>query len=159
VTAETAAAIYDRLLGCLDPPVGTFPGEGVVAATEIDRGLEVFVGVKPDEAFGFAVVVGLGGQLVEILDRTAILVPPFDEQDAREAIERSDVGRFLDGFRGNPKADFHKLAELVVDVGRLAIALGNRLEVFELNPVIINRAYPGGVIADARLLLIPELRP
>jgi acetate---CoA ligase (ADP-forming) len=159
VTPETAAATYDRLLACLDPPVGTFPGEGVVVAAQIDGGVEVLVGVKRDEAFGLAVVLGLGGRLVEILDRTAILVPPFDEQDVREALERSGVGRFLDGFRGGPQADFDKLAELVVRVGRLAAALGNRLETFELNPVIINAQRPGGVIADARLLLIPELRP
>ena len=158
VTPGTAAATYDRLVACLDPPVGTFSGEGVVAAAQIDSGMEVFMGVKRDEAFGLAVVFGLGGRLLEILDRTGVLVPPFDEQDVREVIEHSGVHRFLGGFRGGPKADLDKLAELVVRVGRFAAAIANRLEVFELNPVIINAQHPGGVIADARLLLIPELR-
>jgi acetate---CoA ligase (ADP-forming) len=159
VTPETAASAYRKLLACLDPPVGTFPGEGIVATPQIESGVEVFVGVQRDESFGFVVMFGLGGRLVEILDRNAILVPPFDETDALEAIARSGVRPFLDGFRGGPKADFDKVASIIVRVGGVAAAIGNRLEVFELNPVIVNIRYPGGMIADARLLLVPEPRP
>jgi acetate---CoA ligase (ADP-forming) len=159
VTLETAAPTYDRLLACLDPPVGALPGEGIVAAAQIESGIEVFLGVKRDESFGFVVVFGLGGRFVEILDQTAMLVPPFDDNEALDAIERSGVRKFLDGFRGGPNADFDKLAKLIVRVGQIAAAIGDRLEVLELNPVIVNARHPGGVIADARLLLFPELRP
>ena len=34
VTPETAARTYEQLLACLDPPLGTFPGEGVVVAAQ-----------------------------------------------------------------------------------------------------------------------------
>jgi succinyl-CoA synthetase beta subunit len=156
VTPESAARTYDRLLASLDPPLGTFPGEGVVVAAQIESGIEVFVGVKPDESFGFVVVFGLGGRLLEILDRNTMLVPPFDQMDALELIERSGVGPLLDGFRGGPKADFDQLAKLILRLGRLAAAIGNRLEVLELNPVIVNARHPGGIIADARLLLFPS---
>jgi hypothetical protein len=47
---------------------------------------------------------------------------------------------------------------LILRVGRLAAAIGNRLEVLELNPVIVNARHPGGIIADARLLLFPRPR-
>jgi len=159
VTPETAARTYDKLVVCLDPPVGTFPGEGIVAAAQIESGVEVYVGAKRDESFGVVVVFGLGGRLLEILNLNAMLVTPFDETDALEAIERSGVRLFLNGFRGGPKADFDKLAEWIVRVGGIASAIGKRLEVLELNPVIVNAQHPGGVIADARLLLFPELRP
>jgi acyl-CoA synthetase (NDP forming) len=158
VTPEAAARTYDKLLACLDPPVGTFPGEGIVAAAQIESGVEVYVGAKRDESFGIVVVFGLGGRLLEILKLNAILVMPFDEADALEAIDRSGVRLFLDGFRGGPKADFDKLAKWIVRVGGIASATGKRLEVLELNPVIVNARHPGGVIADARLLLFPELR-
>jgi hypothetical protein len=105
------------------------------------------------------VVFGLGGRLLEILDRSAVLVPPFDYKDAFELIERSGVRPLLDGFRGGPKADFDQLANLILRVGRLAAAIGNRLEVLELNPVIVNTRHPGGIIADARLLLFPRPQP
>ena len=156
VTTETAAQTYEQLRACLDPPLGTYPGEAVVVATQIESGIEVFIGAKPDESFGFVLVFGLGGRLLEILDRSAMLVPPFDHMDALELIERSGVRPLLDGFRGGPKADFDQLANLILRVGQLAAAIGNRLEVLELNPVIVNPRHPGGVIADARLLLFPS---
>jgi acetate---CoA ligase (ADP-forming) len=158
VAPETAARAYDELLACLEPPVGTLPGEGVVVAAQIDSGVEVYVGAKQDESFGVVVVFGLGGRLLEILDRNAMLVMPFDEADALDAIERSGVRPFLDGFRGGTIADFDKLARMIVRVGQLAVGAGKRLEVLELNPVIINTRHPGGVIADARLLFFPERR-
>jgi acetyltransferase len=158
VTPETAAQTYDRLLACLDPPLGTIPGEGVVVAPQIESGIELFVGVKPDESFGFVIVFGLGGRLLEILDRNAMLVPPFDQADALDLIERSGVRPLLDGFRGGPKADFDQLAQMILRVGQLAAAIGNRLEVLELNPVIVNARHPGGIIADARLLLFPGVK-
>jgi hypothetical protein len=104
-------------------------------------------------------VFGLGGRLLEILDRNAMLVPPYDHTDALELIERSGVRPLLDGFRGGPKADFDELANLILRVGQVAAAIGNRLEVLELNPVIVNARHPGGIIADARLLLFPRPQP
>jgi acyl-CoA synthetase (NDP forming) len=159
VTADVAGRTYNKLLTCLDPPVGKLPGEGVVMAEQIESGVEVYVGAKRDDSFGVIVAFGLGGQFLEILDRNAILVTPFDETDAMEAIERSGVRPFLEGFRGGPKANFDELAKMIVRVGELAMTIGKRLEVFELNPVIVNASHPGGVIADARLLLFPENRP
>ena len=158
VTPETAAQTYEQLRACLDPPLGTYPGETVVVAPQIDSGIEVFIGAKQDESFGFVLVFGLGGRLLEILDRSAMLVPPFDHIDALELIERSGVHPLLDGFRGGPKADFDQLANLILRVGQLAAAIGNRLEVLELNPVIVNARHPGGIIADARLLLYPGVK-
>jgi acyl-CoA synthetase (NDP forming) len=156
VTAETAARTHEQLRACVEPPLGAYPGEAVVVAPQIESGIEVFIGVKPDESFGFVLVFGLGGRLLEILDRSAMLVPPFDHMDALELIERSGVRPLLDGFRGGPKADFDQLAKLILRVGHLAAVIANRLEVFELNPVIVNTRHPGGIIADARLLLFPS---
>jgi acetate---CoA ligase (ADP-forming) len=158
VTPETAAQTYEQLRVCLDPPLGTYPGEAVVVAPQIESGIEIFIGAKPDESFGYVLVFGLGGRLLEILDRSAMLVPPFDHIDALELIERSGVHPLLDGFRGGPKADFGQLANLILRVGQLAAAIGNRLEVFELNPIIVNARHPGGIIADARLLLYPGVK-
>ena len=159
VTPGSAAGTYDRLVACLDPPIGNVPGEGIVAAAQIESGIEIYVGAKRDESFGAVVAFGLGGRFLEILDRSALLVTPFDRADALEAIERSGVRPFLDGFRGGPKADFSALAKMIVLVGEIAASVGNRLEVLELNPAIVNAQHPGGVVADARLLLYPESRP
>jgi acyl-CoA synthetase (NDP forming) len=159
VTPKNAAETYDKLVACIDPPVGFLPGEGIVAAAQIESAVEIYIGAKQDESFGAVIVFGLGGRWLELLDRTAMLVAPFDEAGAIEAIERSGARPFLDGFRGGPKADFDSIAKTILRLGELACAIGDRLEVLELNPIIVNSHHPGGVIADARLLLFPELRP
>jgi acyl-CoA synthetase (NDP forming) len=61
VTPEAAARTYDQLLACLDPPLGTFPGEGVVAAPQIESGIEVFVGAKQTKASASWWCSALGG--------------------------------------------------------------------------------------------------
>jgi hypothetical protein len=45
------------------------------------------------------------------------------------------------------------LARLVRHVGAYALSFGERLEVLDLNPMIITAEHPGGCIADARLIL------
>lgn len=156
VTDATAPAAFERVRGCLQPPVGSLPGESVVVAAQLDAGVEFFVGATRDESFGAVVMCGIGGRWVEALGRTARLVAPFTRHDALAAIEESGAARLLGGVRGAPAADLEQLAELVMRVGALAEALEDRLEVLEFNPVIINAAHPGGVVADARLILRPE---
>jgi acetate---CoA ligase (ADP-forming) len=158
VTPEQAGETYDRLVACLDPPVGSLAGEGIVVSAQIEKGIEIYVGAKLDESFGVVVAFGPGGRLLELLDCHAMLVTPFDETDALEAIERSGVRPFLSGFRGGPQADFAALAKMIARFGEIAAGIGDRLEVLEANPVIVNARCPGGVIVDARLLLHPERR-
>lgn len=153
VRRDTAAARYRELVNCLEPPLGSHAREGIIAAQQVERGIEFYIGAKRDRTFGTVIVCGVGGRSLELLGRTALLLTPFGPDDALQAIRRSGAFPFLDGFRGGPRADFAKLADLVVAVGRLAAALGDRLEVLDLNPVIVNRDHPGGCIADARLAL------
>lgn len=153
VTPETAADRFTALTNCISPPVGSEPGEGVFVAEELRNGVEFYVGAKRDATFGTVVVLGMGGRLLELMDRTAPLVVPFGEADVLRAIEKSGAARFLDGFRGGPRADLAALAGLVSRVGAYAQWLGDRLEVLDLNPVIVTEDYPGGCVADARLIL------
>lgn len=153
VTQDAAADTYQRLCARLTPPVGSEAGEGIFIAEQLDGGTEFYVGAKRDATFGTVVVCGMGGRMLEVMERTALLVCPFTEADALAALDRSGAGRFLDGFRGGPVADRAALARLIVTVGRIASGLGAELETLDLNPVIVTHDRPGGCIADARLIL------
>ena len=153
VTSDTASGTYERLKSCVTPAIGSTEGEGIFVAEQLKGGVEFYVGAKQDDTFGTVVVVGMGGRLLEILGQTALLVTPFDREDARDAIRRSGAEKFLNGFRGGHVADFDALSDLVCRVGEIAQALGNRFEILDLNPVMITHDKPGGCIADARLIL------
>ncbi len=154
VTASDAAQRFEALQGVIRAQAGkAVEGEGVVAMPMLAQGVEFYIGAHNDESFGPVVACGIGGRFLEILGKTALLVAPFDEAEALDAIERSGAKPFLDGFRGGPKADLKSLAAMMVKVGDLALALGDRLQVLDLNPVIVNEKAPGGSVADARLIL------
>ena len=153
VTPDTAKQTFERLQSCVTPQIGTTEGEGIFVAEQLKGGVEFYVGAKQDETFGVVVVVGMGGRLLEILGQTALLVAPYDRDDARDAIRRSGAEKFLNGFRGGPVADFDALSDLICRVGEIAQSLGDRFEVLDLNPIMITHDIPGGCIADARLIL------
>lgn len=153
VTSDRAAQTYIDLIKCISPPVGSAAGEGVIVAEQLSNGVEFYIGAKLDETFGPVVVCGIGGRMLELLGRTALLVTPFDKGDALDAIARSGALPFLSGYRGGPVADLDGLAETVVKVGQIAQSIGDRLDVLDLNPVIVTADRPAGVVADARLIL------
>ncbi len=153
VSPDNAAAHFAALrevLARLDGDAAA--NEGIVIAPQLDAGVEFYIGAKQDTTFGPVVACGMGGRMLEILGRTALLIPPFNDAQARDAIERSGATPFLSGFRGGPVADLAGLARLIVRVGELAAGLGDRLEVLDLNPVFVTREDPAGCVADVRLI-------
>jgi succinyl-CoA synthetase beta subunit len=153
VTVATAMNDYEKLHAVLTPPIGSLPGESVVVAPFVSGGIEFYVGAKREPSFGPVVVLGLGGRLLEIMERTALLIAPFNKRQVLDAIVESGATKMLSGFRAGPKANLDGLAELVVKVGDIALALGERLDVLDLNPIIVTAARPAGVVVDARLVL------
>lgn len=154
ISVDNAAAHFaalSRVLAALDGPPA--PGERVIVAPQIENGVEFYIGAKPDANFGAVVACGMGGRMLDILGRTALLIAPFSIAQALDAIERSGALPFLSGFRGGPRADLEGLARLLVQVGDLVTTLGDRLNVLDLNPVIVAPDCTGGRVADVRLIL------
>lgn len=153
VTKDTAEAEFDAVSRSVRPALDAAKGETVFVAEQLEPGVEFYIGAKRDDTFGTVVVVGIGGRMLEIMGQTASLVVPFSRTMARDAIQRSGAGRFLSGYRGGPVADLDGLVNLIVRVGALAQSFGERLEVLDLNPVIVTASSPAGRIADIRIIL------
>jgi acyl-CoA synthetase (NDP forming) len=110
--------------------------------------VEVLVGVSRDEAFGPAVVVGLGGIFVELLKDTALELAPIGEHEARRMVGCLKGAALLRGFRGRPRADEEALVDLVVKISRLAHSLQNEISGMDLNPVMVLPRGEGVRIVD-----------
>jgi acetyltransferase len=124
-----------------------------VLVSEMAQGVEVLVGVINDEAFGPTVAVGLGGILSEMLKDVTSRIAPFDLETAREMIGELRGARLLDGYRGAPPADKEALAQTLVAVSRMAMALGPRLKEMDINPLFVGPVGKGVVAADALIVL------
>jgi acetyltransferase len=116
---------------------------------------EVLIGVATDAVFGPVISFGAGGVSVEALADTAVALPPLNAELAHDLMRRTRVHRLLERYRNVPAADLRALSNILTGVSRMVCALPWLAEM-DLNPVL---AHPeGAVIADARVVIDPEVR-
>ena len=111
--------------------------------------IEVIVGAHRDLSFGSVVTVGLGGVLVDVLDDSVTLLPPFDREEALHALGQLRGARLLGDFRGRAARDVDALADLMVRFSRAVVDLADDVEEMELNPVLVREVGHGVVGLDA----------
>ncbi len=146
--AEAARSVADNARKAV-------PGAKIdgVLVSEMAQGLETLIGVINDPAFGPVVALGLGGVLTEVLKDVTYRVAPFDLETAREMIAELRAAKLFEGYRGKPAADKDALAQALVAVSGMAVALAPRLKELDINPVFVRPAGQGVVAADALVVL------
>ena len=111
---------------------------------------ELIIGMTTDAQFGPALMFGIGGILVELLEDVSFRIAPIEEYDAKEMIKEIKGFPLLDGFRGKPKADIQAIVDVLMKISDLVT---KHEEIFEmdLNPMFI---YEKGLVCvDARIIL------
>lgn len=144
---EAVRAAADDLLARL----GDAPREGLLVQRMIPGGVEVIAGVSQDPQFGPVLAFGPGGVLVELLDDVALRLPPLTHDQALAMIQETRSWKLLQGFRGQPPADITALADILVNLSRLAYDQANIIAGIDLNPVIV--LPRGAFIVDARIFV------
>ncbi len=117
------------------------------------EGIDVFVGMKMDDQFGPAIVLGMGGVLVEVLKDTAIRLAPIRHSEALEMIGELSGARILAGYRGKPAADVDALADTIVRVSHFAKNHQDRLLSLDINPIRVLKKGKGVLALDALIEL------
>ena len=99
------------------------------------------------------ILFGAGGVAVEVMDDTAIALPPLDDVLARDLIERTRIGRLLAGFRDRKPADQAAIAAALNGLSQMIVDFPC-IVAMDINPLL---ADAEGVIAlDARIEIEPE---
>ncbi len=114
--------------------------------------IELIVGARRDPHFGPLILFGMGGILTEVLQDTAVDLPPLNLLLARRLMERTRVYRLLQGYRSIPGADLDRVAELLVRIAQLVTDFPQIVEL-DLNPVAISAGRP--IALDARIVVEP----
>jgi acyl-CoA synthetase (NDP forming) len=99
--------------------------------------------------FGPVVAVGDGGKYVEIFRDTALLLPPFSNDEVREALGKLKIAPLLSGVRGEAPMDVDRLSDAVLRVGELMLDPAARVMSLDLNHVLLDSAGKGCVVVDA----------
>jgi hypothetical protein len=146
--AASLADAYERL--------SRLPGfEGVVVA-EMLAGLELIIGAKNDFQFGPVILLGIGGTAVEIYKDTVTRMAPLRARDVQAMLGCLRGHRLLTGHRGAAGVNVSKLTEMTLRFADLVMALGDRIDSIDLNPVFCSPERC--VVADARIILAPDAR-
>jgi acetyltransferase len=124
--------------------------DGVLVQQMIRRpgAVELLAGLSDDAVFGPVVVFGQGGTAVEIVNDSAIALPPLNPLLARLQMERTRVWHLLQPYRGKPTAAIDAIAAVLVRLGQLA-ADHAEIKELDINPLLADAA--GVVAIDARI--------
>ncbi|MGB8992418.1 MAG: bifunctional acetate--CoA ligase family protein/GNAT family N-acetyltransferase [Desulfobaccales bacterium] len=126
---------------------------GVTVQTQEEKATcELIIGSKRDPDFGPLILFGAGGVFTEVLEDSAVDLPPLNLLLARRLIEKTRVSRVLRGYRGSPPADLDRLAEILVRISQLVTDFPEIVEL-DLNPLLVIKGR--FVAVDARVIIEP----
>ncbi len=113
-------------------------------------GREVIIGMKRDATFGPTILFGLGGILAEAIKDTSLRIAPVSKDEALRMMQEIKGVSILSGMRGEKPVDFDALADITVNLSRLAVEHSEIKEI-DLNPVMVTDT--NAVIVDARVMV------
>ncbi|MDO5102830.1 MAG: bifunctional acetate--CoA ligase family protein/GNAT family N-acetyltransferase [Lautropia sp.] len=146
---RSAARSIETRLSTLDPQPRL---EGFLIQPMIPRqhAREVLIGASHDPAFGPIVHFGAGGVTVELIDDTAVALPPLNQALARELIDKTRIAKLLKSHHGVPAADMDGIVDALLAISALLTRFP-AVQALDINPLLVS---PQGVIAlDARIRL------
>ncbi|HSO42661.1 MAG TPA: acetate--CoA ligase family protein, partial [Rhodospirillales bacterium] len=122
-TADAVRVAAEAMLERIAERVGPVEIDGFAIQPMIQRpnAFELIVGASEDPQFGPVILFGHGGTAAEILNDTALALPPLNMHLAREAIARTSVYKLLLGFRGRPRASLDDVALTLIKISQLVI--------------------------------------
>lgn len=112
---------------------------------------ELIVGIKRDEQFGPALVIGSGGILVELLQDSVSLLLPASREEVQGALLSLHASKLLAGFRGKPAGSLDAAVDAILAVAKFAAAHRDRLLELDVNPLLVT--CDSAVAADALVIL------
>jgi acetyltransferase len=150
-------AAYDEIINSVKASKPEARILGVTVQTqEQESTCELIIGSKRDPDFGPLILFGAGGVFTEILEDTAVDLPPLNLLLARRLIEKTRVSRVLRGYRNLPPAELDTLAEILVRISQLVTDFPEIVEL-DINPLlVINQRF---VAVDARIVVEPTEVP
>ncbi len=102
----------------------------------INSKFELLVGGFRDPSFGPMIMFGTGGKYVEYLDDNVIRSAYLTDFDLDEMINKTKIGKIIQGVRGEDSADMIKIKNTIKSVAQMML---NHIEITEcdLNPLVV----------------------
>jgi acyl-CoA synthetase (NDP forming) len=118
----------------------------------VPAALEAIAGISRSPGVGLVLLCGLGGIYAEALRDICIWPVPVSREAIVDKLAQSSLGRVLASARWQHPDAEGACIDLLVALQNVAVALGDRLEAVDINPVMLGAA--GAVAVDA--LVVPR---
>ena len=147
---EAARAIEDRVRR--HAPEADIEGFAVQPMVVRRKAQELILGMSRDPIFGPVILFGAGGVAVEVMDDTAVALPPLDDVLAGDLMGRTRIGRLLAGFRDRKPADRKAIASALNGLSQMIVDFPCIVSV-DINPLLAD--VEGAIALDARIEIDP----
>ncbi|OJV36224.1 MAG: CoA ligase [Bacteroidia bacterium 43-41] len=127
VTVDAVKENFKRLIG--------IKNAAGVELCQMERGLEVLIGVKKEPGFGHIITCGLGGIFVEILKDIQYALAPVTRTEALRMIRALKSYKMIQGVRGKEGISEEVFADVICKVSDLLVAVPE-IEELDLNPLM-----------------------
>ena len=155
VAHKTELGLVRTNLGDADALLAAYNALGtpnVIVQPMVRAALEAIAGISRSPGVGLVLICGLGGIHAEALRDVCLWPVPVSRGAIEARLNRSALGRILGSTRWQYPDVRQALVDLLLALQDAAIALGDRLEAVDINPVMLG---PSGAIAvDA--LVVPR---
>ena len=129
-------------------PNARIRGVTVESMARLTGARELVVGASHDEVFGPTILFGAGGTMVEVLQDSAVALPPLNSVLANRLVDRTKVSKLLAAFRDREAVDREAVIDVLMRISDMVCELPQVVEL-DINPLF---AGPEGVLAvDARV--------
>ena len=150
-SAEAVASAAAELAGI---------GEGLLVERMVpDAVAELIVGVNRDPVFGLYLVIGAGGQLVELIGDSRIVLMPASREEIVDAVLSLKSAKLLTGYRNRPAGDVEAVADAVLAIQAFASEEAAHLAELDVNPLMVRPVGHGAVAADVLIRLNEGAKP
>ncbi len=148
-------ALHLTTAGAVETAAAAMTGVDGLLVEEMAVGgvAEILAGVTRDPTGLMLLTVGAGGVMTELLADAASVLLPTTAGEIEATLRSLKVSKLLQGFRGKPAADMHKLVEAIQAIGEFAVANCDTLLELDVNPII---ARPHDAIAVDALIRISQ---
>ncbi len=131
----------DELMKIADEMMNNFKQENLkldsfLIQPYIHTKFELLVGAFRDPSFGPMLMFGAGGKYVEYVEDTVIRSAYLTDFDIEEMINKTKIGKIIQGVRGERSADMNKIKSTIKSVAQMIL---NHKEITEcdLNPLAV----------------------
>jgi acyl-CoA synthetase (NDP forming) len=98
---------------------------------------ELVVGLRHDPQFGWALTLGSGGILVELIGDAKTILLPATANDIETALKSLKVSKLFNGFRGAAKVDLTGLSQNILDLCQSTQSNTIGITEVEINPLFV----------------------